>query len=209
MSKLGKPSYITPKMVEDYEKEQAKLNLEKELNRKLTYKDEILNLDNEYRTKRNILKSELDTAINGLKDFKENVRLEKKGQTIDVFRKRFNAIQQDVREQKEKIFRDEIYKLSSDEKTLNSVSSKEMTYISVILNSKDTSQILKLASKYKNNIDISDMIRATVSNFDTLPKQSIIKELDSNLNEIREIEEELNSLGFNNVLDENNFFKRM
>lgn len=209
MSKLGKPSYITPKMVEDYEKEQAKLNLEKELNRKLTYKDEILNLDNEYRTKRNILKSELDTAINGLKDFKENVRLEKKGQTIDVFRKRFNAIQQDIREQKEKIFRDEIYKLSSDEKTLNSVSSKEMTYISVILNSKDTSQILKLASKYKNNIDISDMIRATVSNFDTLPKQSIIKELDSNLNEIREIEEELNSLGFTNVLDENNFFKRM
>lgn len=209
MSKLGKPSYITPKMVEDYEKEQAKLNLEKELNRKLTYKDEILNLDNEYRTKRNILKSELDTAINGLKDFKENVRLEKKGQTIDIFRKRFNAIQQDIREQKEKIFRDEIYKLSSDEKTLNSVSSKEMTYISVILNSKDTSQILKLASKYKNNIDISDMIRATVSNFDTLPKQSIIKELDSNLNEIREIEEELNSLGFNNVLDENNFFKRM
>lgn len=209
MSKLGKPSYITPKMVEDYEKEQAKLNLEKELNRKLTYKDEILNLDNEYRTKRNILKSELDTAINGLKDFKENVRLEKKGQTIDVFRKRFNAIQHDIREQKEKIFRDEIYKLSSDEKTLDSVSSKEMTYISVILNSKDTSQILKLASKYKNNIDISDMIRATVSNFDTLPKQSIIKELDSNLNEIREIEEELNSLGFNNVLDENNFFKRM
>lgn len=209
MSKLGKPSYITPKMVEDYEKEQAKLNLEKELNRKLTYKDEILNLDNEYRTKRNILKSELDTAINGLKDFKENVRLEKKGQTIDVFRKRFNAIQHDIREQKEKIFRDEIYKLSSDEKTLNSVSSKEMTYISVILNSKDTSQILKLASKYKNNIDISDMIRATVSNFDTLPKQSIIKELDSNLNEIREIEEELNSLGFTNVLDENNFFKRM
>lgn len=209
MSKLGKPSYITPKMVEDYEKEQAKLNLEKELNRKLTYKDEILNLDNEYRTKRNILKSELDTAINGLKDFKENVRLEKKGQTIDVFRKRFNAIQHDIREQKEKIFRDEIYKLSSDEKTLDSVSSKEMTYISVILNSKDTSQILKLASKYKNNIDISDMIRATVSNFDTLPKQSIIKELDSNLNKIKEIEEELNSLGFNNVLDENNFFKRM
>lgn len=172
------------------------------------YKQKVNRIEVGYKSNINNLKDKYFNEVSELDDYKDHARDEKRQELKAKYIKELERFQAIKDKELLDVYNKELEGIQKTNKTLDDITEKEMQYIKVILDSKDTHNIQKLATKYADNIDVGNMISASIKGLNDYDKNNIIHELNRNRLRKEELNNEINQVGFFNSMDEINLFKR-
>lgn len=154
------------------------------------------------------LKWNYKKELSSLNDYKDQVKAERLKAIKEQYINKLRAMQTDRENQLQKLYKEESIKLDSVT-TLNSITSNEMAYITTILNGENANQIKKLSNKYINNVDVKEMIKASINKLDSFSNKSIQDTLSAHTSKFEELESTIKSLSTQNITEEFGIFNRI
>lgn len=157
---------------------------------------DVTNLENEY-------KSELK---NTLKDYQEHAKYGKREEIKAKHIKKLQTLQE-TKEKRLKAIYNEALDKTERVTNYNDLSHNEMIFVTTILNGGNIGQIQNIASKYINNEDVKEMVKASVNKLEN--KQAVLNVLDTFTSDLEEAEQELKSLSTQNTMEEFGIFNRI
>lgn len=154
------------------------------------------------------LKSDYKTELKTLAVFKDNAKGEQKQLIKDRHLKRLKELQADRTRQIQNVY-DSKAKEEQIVTSLDSLSNKDMIFISTILNGGNTEQIISLSERYKGNADVTEMIKASSNKMQDFEKKAIKESLNTHNNELEELENQLKNVMYRDSTEEHDIFNRI
>lgn len=160
-------------------------------------------IERKYLAELEQLRGEYQRELPGLNDFRPEKRQARKGLLQKKYIEKLQTVQQKKNEELKAAYSEALQLLQGRERgTIKDLDQREVDFIKMAMDTKSPELVQKVANRYADNQDVRDLVRATIRDWGQIEKTGIEDVLAGYVEEIRDIERELQNIGFMDVVDQ-------